>query len=175
MCAKMNLTHWGRVTHICVCKLTIIGSDNGLSPGRRQAIIQTNAGILLIETLGTNFNEILIDIHIFSFKKIHFKMSSGKWQPSCLGLNVLTWHLTHNFLGLHTACNDRLWLHVHSWGKGLRRCGWREDGVDASGWFDGVQLLVVNTDGKQDGAKTWGTPRIRGPYTGTQNMISVGC
>ena len=33
------LTHWGRVTHICVSKLAIIGSDNGLSPGRRQAII----------------------------------------------------------------------------------------------------------------------------------------
>ena len=53
------LTHWGRVTHICVSKLTIIGSDNGLSPGRRQAIIWTNAGILLIRTLGTNFSEIL--------------------------------------------------------------------------------------------------------------------
>ena len=39
---------WGRVTHICVGKLTIIVSDNGLSPGRRQAIIWTNAGILLI-------------------------------------------------------------------------------------------------------------------------------
>ena len=33
----MILTHWGRVTHICVGNLTIIGSDNGLSPGRRQA------------------------------------------------------------------------------------------------------------------------------------------
>ena len=42
------LTHWGRVTHICVSNLTIIGSDNGLSTGRRQAIIWTNAGILLI-------------------------------------------------------------------------------------------------------------------------------
>ena len=42
------LTHWGRVTHICVGKLTIIGSDNGLSPGRRQAINWTNTGILLI-------------------------------------------------------------------------------------------------------------------------------
>ena len=41
-------THWGQVTHICVNKLNIIGSDNGLSPGRRQAIIRTNAGILLI-------------------------------------------------------------------------------------------------------------------------------
>ena len=56
------LTHWGRVTHICVDKLTTIGSDNGLSPGRRQAIIWINAGILLIWPLGTNFNEILIEI-----------------------------------------------------------------------------------------------------------------
>ena len=83
------LTHWGRVTHICVGKLTIIGSDNGLSPGRRQAIIWTNAGILLIEPLGTNFSEILIGIQICSFKKMRLKMSSAKWRPFCLGLNVL--------------------------------------------------------------------------------------
>ena len=81
------LTHWGRVTHICVSKLTIIGSDSGLSPGRRQAIIWTNAGILLI---GTNFNDISIEIHIISFKEMHLKMSSAKWRPFCLGLNVLT-------------------------------------------------------------------------------------
>ena len=56
----------------------IIGSDNGLSPGRRQAIISPNAGILLIAHLGINFNETLIEIHRFSFKKIPFKMSSGK-------------------------------------------------------------------------------------------------
>ena len=84
-----GLTHWGRETHICVSKLTIIGSDNGLSPGRRQAIIWTSAGILLIGPLGTNFNEILIEIHVFSFKKMHLKMSSAKWRPFCLGLNVL--------------------------------------------------------------------------------------
>ena len=71
-----NLTHWYRVTHIYVNKLTIIGSDDGLSPGRRQAIIWTNAGILLIRPLGTNFSEILIKIYTFSFKKIHLKMSS---------------------------------------------------------------------------------------------------
>ena len=83
------LTHWGRVTHICVSKLTIIGSDNGLSPGRCQAIIWTNAGILLIWPLGTSFSENLIDIYIFSFKKMHLKMSSVKWRPFCLRLNVL--------------------------------------------------------------------------------------
>ena len=86
------LTHWGRVTHICVIKLTIIGSDNGLSPGRRQAIIWTNAGILLIGPLGTNLSEIWIWIQTFSFKKMHLKMSFAKWRPFCLGLNVLKIH-----------------------------------------------------------------------------------
>ena len=73
------LTHWGRATHKCVSKLTIIGSDNGLSLGRRQAIIWTNAGLLLIWPFGTNLSE--IEIHTFSFKKMHLKMSSRKWQP----------------------------------------------------------------------------------------------
>ena len=63
---------------ICVSKLTITGSDNGLTPGRRQAIIWTNAGMLLIGPLGTNFGEILIEIYKFSLKKMHLKMSSRK-------------------------------------------------------------------------------------------------
>ena len=83
------LNHWGRVTHICVSKLTIIGSDNGLSPGRRQAIVWTNAGILLIRTLGTNFSEILVEIHSFSFSKKHLKRSSAKWRLFDLCLNEL--------------------------------------------------------------------------------------
>ena len=62
--------------------------DNDLSPDRCQAIIWNNAGILLIGPLGTKFNEILILIHTFLFKKIHLKMLSGKWRPFCLGLNV---------------------------------------------------------------------------------------
>ena len=48
--------------HMYVNNLTIIGSDNGLLPGRHQAIIWTNAGILLTGPLGTNFSEILIEI-----------------------------------------------------------------------------------------------------------------
>ena len=87
---RHSLTHWGRVTHICVGNLTIIGSDNGLTPGRRQAIIWTSAGILLIGPKGINFSEILIEILAFSFKKIHLKMSAGKWRPFCFDLNVLS-------------------------------------------------------------------------------------
>ena len=75
------LTAW----HICVSKLTITSSDNGLSPDRRQAIIWTNAGILLFAPLGTNLSE----IQTFSFKKMHLKVSSAKRRPFCLGLNVL--------------------------------------------------------------------------------------
>ena len=110
------LTHGGRVTHMCVGKLTIIGSDNGLSPGRRQAIIWTNAGILLIGPLGTNFNEILIGIQIFSFKKMHLKMSSVKWRPFCIGLIVFThWgrvmHIYINKLGQAIIRLDQMTSH----------------------------------------------------------------
>ena len=81
----LPLTHWCQVTHICVSKLIIIGADNGLSPGRRQTIILTDAGISLIGPLARNFSEILIDIYTFSFTKMHLKMLY-------LGLNVLKQH-----------------------------------------------------------------------------------
>ena len=106
------LTHWGRVTHICVGKLTIIGSDNGLSPGRRQAIIWNNAEILLIRTLETNFSEILIGIQTFSFKKMYLKMSSAKWRPFCLGLNVLNCAWT-NGSGSSWDAGDLKHHHAH--------------------------------------------------------------
>ena len=87
------LTHWGRVTHICVSKLITIGSDNGLSPGQHQAIILTNAGIFLIGALGTNVSEILIKICTFSLKKMLFK--NLVWKKAAIlsrpqGVNCLT-------------------------------------------------------------------------------------
>ena len=95
------------MTHICVGKLTIIGSDNGLSPGRRQAIIWTNAGLLLIGPLQTYFSENLIKIQQFSLTKMHVKMSSAKWRPSCLGLNVLKPSPRVGFLRQNTLANSR--------------------------------------------------------------------
>ena len=83
---SLVLTHWGRVTRIWASKSTIIDSDNG----RRQAINGTNAGILFIGPLRTNFSEILIEIDIFSFRKMYLEMSSGNLHPFHLGLNVLT-------------------------------------------------------------------------------------
>ena len=73
-----RLTDWGRAMHICVSNQTTIGSDNGLLPGRHQAITWANAGILLFGSLGAKFN------------KKHLNMLSEKWRPFCLCLNVLT-------------------------------------------------------------------------------------
>ena len=89
------LTYWGRVTHIWVGILTIIGSDNGLSPGWHQGINWTNAGILWIGRLGTKFSEILIQLLAYfflfflSFKKMRLKVSTVKWRLFCLGINSL--------------------------------------------------------------------------------------
>ena len=94
-----TLTHWGIVTHICISKLTIIGSDNGLSPRRCQAIIWTNAVILLIWSLEINRSQILVKMYAFSFMKIILKMPFGKWRPFCIGLNVLTRSKTNSQYG----------------------------------------------------------------------------
>ena len=79
------------LTHLPLCRIyasvnwVSISSDNGLSPDRRQAIIWTNAGILITGPLGTNFNEIQLKIQKFSIIKMHFTMLSGKWRPFCPG------------------------------------------------------------------------------------------
>ena len=88
-----SLAHWGRATHICVGKLTIIGSDNGLAPGRCQAIIWTSAGISLNGPLGTNFNETLIWIQHFHSRKCIWKcrLRNGVHlsQPQCVDNTIL--------------------------------------------------------------------------------------
>ena len=88
MKAKSSSTDWFLLEDICVNEIIINGSDNGLSPSRRQAIIWTNAGILLIGPLGTNFSEILIGIHTFSFKKMHlkWKMRAILSRPQCVNV-----------------------------------------------------------------------------------------
>ena len=115
------LAYWGRVLHICN-RLTIIVWDNGLPFGRRQGIIWTNAGILLIQTSGTNFSEILSDIRTFLFKKMHLKMSSGKWRPFWLGLNVLIYTAVSSTdisfgtcISMKNACQNAWSTHHDTW------------------------------------------------------------
>ena len=78
------------MTHICDRELTFPDSDNGLSPGRQQAIIWTNDGIFLIRALGTNLSEISSEIDAFSFKEMHLNMSSAKSRLFGFVLNMLT-------------------------------------------------------------------------------------
>ena len=61
------------MTQICVSKRAAVGSDNGLSPVRSQAIISINAGMLSIRTLETNYSEICSEILTCSLKT-HLKM-----------------------------------------------------------------------------------------------------
>ena len=68
----------------------IIVSVNGLSPTRHRAITRANAALSSIGPLGTQFNEILLEIRSFSFKKIHLKWLSAKCRPVCFGLNVFS-------------------------------------------------------------------------------------
>ena len=125
-----GLTHWGRVTHICVGKLSIIGSDNGLSTGRRQAIIWTTAGILLIGPLGTNFSEILIEILTFSFVKTASESVvcetmailsrpqcvKTTWRCHCNARKYGQWHLLLTWFNLIPAwiCNH---MPAKVWGE----------------------------------------------------------
>ena len=85
------------MTHMIVSKLTIIGSDNGLAPGRHQAIIWTNDGILLIWPLRTNSSEISIEIHIFTeengFENVIYEKSPILSWPQCVELHKLVINL----------------------------------------------------------------------------------
>ena len=86
------------MTHICVSKLTIIISDNGLVPG------------WFVNR--TNFNAILIKIHTLLYKKIHLKIYSGKRRKFCLGfklLRVLRLHKISNRNTRNTKKHDAKW------------------------------------------------------------------
>ena len=56
--------------------------------------------MLSLGPLGLNSGEILMEIQIFSFKKMRLKMLSAKWQPSCIGPKVfdLKYRAPHNNL-----------------------------------------------------------------------------
>ena len=75
-----------------------------------QAILWTNAGILLIGPWGAGFSDVLFEIHIFSFK-VHLKVASGEWRPSRLGLNIL---MQERYMSIHRL-NDELYLFGEYW------------------------------------------------------------
>ena len=93
-------SHWGRVTHLCGSKIIIIGSKTCLSSGRRRAIIWTNAGILLIRSLGIHFSEIqsksIIFIQDNAFENAVCQMAFVYSQPQCVKMEVMYQLNTYN-------------------------------------------------------------------------------
>ena len=105
---RFFLTHWGWA----LVKEVVIGSYNGLLPVQHQAIIWTNAGLLLIVFFDNKFHW---NWNQFSHDKMNMKTSPAKWKQVCFGFNefhkvcfilaqsvrkslpqnsaVLTWHL----------------------------------------------------------------------------------
>ena len=89
---KRWLNYWGRVTHICVSKLSTIGW--------RQAIIWSNAEILLFRTFGTNFSEIYSKFHTLHSRKCIWKCRLPKWRPLCLVEDELKYSPPTGVVGL---------------------------------------------------------------------------
>ena len=88
------LTNWGRVTHICVDNLTVIGSENGLSPGRRQASIWNQCWNIVNWTLGNKlqwkFNQnsnIFIQENVF--ENVVCEMAFILSRPQCVKQTML--------------------------------------------------------------------------------------
>ena len=74
-----SLTHWGRVTHICVSKLTTIGSDNNLN--QYWNIVNSN----LRNKLQFNFKGCLyIFIQENAFENVVWKMLTILSRPQCV-------------------------------------------------------------------------------------------
>ena len=141
------LTHWGRVTHICVCKLTIIGSDNGLSPEWHQAIMNQCWNIVkwtLRNKLQWNFKR---NWYIFLQENV-FEKSSRNWRPFCLGLHVLIPLLVpvrgpSEDTPPQVSCNLLLW-----W---LQPC-WRNNSLPGASfyykgliWDQGTEVIISHS------------------------------
>ena len=80
------------MTHIWVIRLTIIGSDNGLLPDQRQAIIRTNATILLMGLFSEFFYQnLFIFIHKYAFENGACKMATILPQAQCINIETEPW------------------------------------------------------------------------------------
>ena len=96
------MIHWCRVTRICVRKIDIIGTDNGLSPARSLVINGTNAGILIIWTLETKFSGMLIHIPRFSFKNAFENVCD--FSVICIGYWLINYNAPGHRIIIWAGC-----------------------------------------------------------------------
>ena len=162
------------MTHICISKIIIIGSDSGLSCSRSQAIIWTNTGILLIGPLGINFSEILLNI--FSFKKMHLKMSA-KCHLFHLGLlkssfrtHSCVWYVEHFLYCCHQLNTLRPRQNRRHFADNIFKCIFLNENVWISinislkfvpkGPIDHIPALVQIMAWRRPGAKPLSEPMM---------------
>ena len=124
------------MTHICVNNLTIIGPDNGLSPGRHQAIIWTNAGMLLIgpekQTSMKFYSEF---IHFHSRKSISkCRLEKGGHFVSA------SMCFKGNWRGLHPAMNTMV---TPAW---VRQIFNKNRNIVTTGWFIEIDKYNLSCD-----------------------------
>ena len=108
-----ELTHWGRVTHICVGKLTIIGSDNGVAwtaPSHYLNQCWIIVNWTLRNKLQWNLNR---NSHIFiqenAFESVVCETAAILSQPQCVNcpppLSGLAFHVKATIIPLFIGSN----------------------------------------------------------------------
>ena len=146
-----TLTRWGRVTHICVGNSTIIGSDNGLSPGRAPSHYLNQCWNIVNRTLGNKLQWNLNAIETFSFKEMHLKLSSAKWRPFCIGLSVLRQMLGTEWAHNATVTNQPAAVRCPDVGK---CCRCRRIGAASGHWW--MEFLASDRHRKMSGRQSYG-------------------
>ena len=97
-------------------------------------------------------SEILIEIYIFSFKIMHLKISSVKWRPFCLGLNVNM---------------DKIFMLVYSRSVTMSELAQNWSLLPALGWFRR----------RVSSGKLWGEKNCKGTCVGptlSRRWVDIG-
>ena len=189
-------THWGWMTHICISNHSVIGSDNGLSPDRRQAIIWTNAEILLTEPLVTNFSKILSKlIHLHSRKCIwkcrlengdHFVSASMCWKKN-ISINRWLWQycvsMSNDYCPVTPGrgTTDALFIIRQLQEKFLSRKDLNDKNltlffafVDLEKAFDRVPRKVLWWAMRKVGVEEWIVRLVQAMYNNARSRVRVG-
>ena len=110
-------------THLPLVNQVSIGSDSGLSPIRRQAIILTNTELLSTGPIGTNCIDIFNTNTKLPFTKMHMKMSSDKWRTFYPGGDELKWRYGRTCrMAISCVCRYNGQSLIYTW---LCMCVWK--------------------------------------------------
>ena len=84
--ARRPVKTWGRVTHICVNKLSSLVQIMACRLAGAKPLSEPMPECYYYWTFGNKLQWIYNRNLYILIQEIHLKMSPGKWRPSCLGL-----------------------------------------------------------------------------------------